>query len=234
MNRYHKELLKEIGRYAGKPDQRFDPQSYLGSNHKHYHLSNPVKRGIASVWVKEHKEIELSEFVALLESLYGGRSYEEKTLASMLLESAGKLRKQVNPELLDGWLEHLEGWAEIDSLCQSNFTADELLSNWPTWKKLLIGFNKSKNIGKRRASLVLLCKSVRQSDDRRLADLAFCNIDRVKSEKDKLITKAVSWLLRELIKNHRDQVDKYLDDNEDTLPKIAIRETRKKLETGKK
>ena len=137
-----------------------------------------------------------------------GKAYEEKTLASMLLESAGKLRKHVNPELLDGWLEHLKGWAEIDSLCQSNFTADELLSNWPTWKKLLIGFNKSKNIGKRRASLVLLCKSVRQSDDRRLADLAFCNIDRVKSEKDKLITKAVSWLLRELIKNHRDQVEK--------------------------
>ncbi|MBI2314815.1 DNA alkylation repair protein [Candidatus Daviesbacteria bacterium] len=35
-----------------------------------------------------------------------------------------------------------------------------------------------------------------------MADLAFENIDKLKAEKDVLITKAISWVLRSLIKNH--------------------------------
>jgi 3-methyladenine DNA glycosylase AlkD len=87
---------------------------------------------------------------------------------------------------------------------------------------------------KRRASLVLLTRPLRESDDPRLARLAFAIIGRLKHEKDILVTKAVSWLLRALIKYHRREVEAYLEDNMDTLPKIAVRETRNKLQSGRK
>lgn len=93
---------------------------------------------------------------------------------------------------------------------------------------------KSEEISKRRASLVLLTKPVRDTYDERLLKLALGNIDRVKGEKDILITKAVSWLLREMVKNYRKEVEEYLDANEDSLPKVAVRETKVKLKTGKK
>jgi 3-methyladenine DNA glycosylase AlkD len=80
----------------------------------------------------------------------------------------------------------------------------------------------------------LLTKPVRDSDDTRLADLAFANIDKLKQDREILVTKAISWLLRDLIKNHRQKVEKYLQKNEDTLPRIAVRETRTKLLTGRK
>lgn len=144
-------------------------------------------------------------------------------------------RAFVRPKHLDIWLEKLEGWAEIDSLCQSAFRAEDILGNWREWELYLKAFSRdARFIQKRRASLVLLNKAVEQSTDKRLAILAFNNIDNIKDERDILITKAVSWILRSLVKNHRTEVEKYLQENLDYLPKIAIRETQNKLRTGKK
>ena len=109
-----------------------------------------------------------------------------------------------------------------------------MLANWKQWKSLLVSLSKSQNVHKRRASLVLLTKPVKESTDPRLARLAFANIGRLKSDKDILVTKAVSWLLRALIKYHRQEVERYLKDNSDSLPKIALRETRNKLKSGHK
>ncbi len=233
MNKHHLELLAEIKKVADNIDKE-PPKGYLGSSHQNYGLSNPQKREIAKAWKKDNKDISVDEFVALLNSLFQGKSYDEKTLAGMLLGYMTKQRRKINPAKLDQWLDELEGWAEIDGLCQSTFTAQELLDNWQEWKKWLKRFNQSQNISKRRASLVLLVKPVRDSEDIRLTDLALENIQGLKSEDDKLITKAISWLLREMTKKHHQLVEDYLNENEDSLPAIAVRETRKKLETGKK
>jgi hypothetical protein len=42
------------------------------------------------------------------------------------------------------------------------------------------------------------------------------------------------WLLRSLTENHRDRVAHYLDEHRADLPAIALRETRRKLDTGTK
>jgi 3-methyladenine DNA glycosylase AlkD len=119
-------------------------------------------------------------------------------------------------------------------MCQSKFSATEVLTKWEKWKSLLTKLASDGNTHKRRASLVLLTKPVRDSGDARLADLAFATIDKLKQNREILVTKAISWLLRDLIKNHRQRVEKYLEENEDTLPRIAVRETRIKLLTGRK
>ena len=155
-------------------------------------------------------------------------------IAARLLGVAPKLRAKINPQKLNYWLNFTHGWAEGDVLCQSNFTPEEILSDWKTWEKLLIKFSKDKNVQKRRASVVLLTKSVRNSSDKRFSNLAFKNTDLLKEEKDILITKAVSWILRALIKNHKEEVADYLDKNKNVLPKIAVREVTNKLTTGKK
>jgi 3-methyladenine DNA glycosylase AlkD len=233
MNKLHRELVEQI-KLAAKKVDREPPKGYLGSGHKNYGLSNPQKREIAKAWKKDNKDISIDDFIELVDELFQGESYDEKTLAGMLLGYMPNQRKKISPAKLDSWLEKLEGWAEIDGLCQSTFTAQELLDNWQEWKKWLKKFNQSKHISKRRASLVLLVKPVRDSEDTRLTDLAFKNIDKLKSEDDKLITKAISWLLREMTKRHHQLVKDYLDENEDSLPAIAVRETCRKLETGKK
>jgi 3-methyladenine DNA glycosylase AlkD len=99
---------------------------------------------------------------------------------------------------------------------------------------VLSTLSKSKNINKRRASMVLLCKPLTRSDDERLSKTALQMIDSLKGEKEILITKAISWTLRSMVKLHRSELSKYLNKNKTSLPAIAVRETATKLKTGRK
>jgi 3-methyladenine DNA glycosylase AlkD len=65
-----------------------------------------------------------------------------------------------------------------------------------------------------------------------LAFIAFQNIERLKSEKEILITKAISWVLRSMVKHHRPTLIEFMKEKD--LPAIAVRETRRVLETGRK
>lgn len=219
---------------ANEPKKQKETEANLGTSNIYYGLTMGVLRSIAKEFYVEHKELSYVEFIGLLDRLYTSDVYEEKVVASLLLSSYGGHRKNLDLGKLEGWLEHLSGWAEIDNLCQSMFPEEEVLPKWSSWEPLLRKFSKSDNISKRRASLVLLLKSFRTSDDIRLQRFNLETIDLLRYEKDILITKAVSWSLRTMIKHHRDAVTNYLSANEKSLPAIAVRETKKKLATGTK
>lgn len=229
MNQYHSEILQKIrsASHPGKIDCL--PDNYSGSSHPDFYVKTSDARKIAKNWAKNHVDLPIGELVETLNALSRGESIDEKAMVGKILGYLPERRREIDPKLLDYWLKTYVGWGEIDSLCQSNFTEKDLLSNWPEWEKLLRQLSRDSNISKRRASLVLLTYPVSHSADERLAGLAFENIDKLKTEKDILITKAISWLLRSLIFNHREKVEQYVAANAHTLPKIAIRETRNKL-----
>lgn len=81
---------------------------------------------------------------------------------------------------------------------------------------------------------MLLTGPVRYSDDPRLLEAALGAVARLQAERDILITKAVSWLLRNLTLRHRAAVVAYVAENRAALPAIAVREVTAKLETGRK
>jgi putative endonuclease len=213
---------------------RFDPSRYIGTHHLYLGISNPEKHKLASAFKKQFSNISFDDLMNLLDTLNTGKTFEEKTIGPFILQKYPKHVHHIQPKHLNLWLEQLEGWCEIDILCQSTFPPEVFLDNWNVWKKALTYWSTDKLISKRRASIVLLCKSTRDSDDSRLADIAFQNVERLKGEKDILITKAISWILRSMIENFKKDIINYLDKNEDSLPKIAVRETRKKLLTGRK
>ncbi len=209
--------------------------AYCGTKKIYYNLKNQVKRDFIKSWYKKHKkELSFTDFISLLKLLYKSNVYEEVIAASELLGLNRQFRERINPLLIDQWLDNLSGWAEVDSLCQSKFSPEEILADWANWQKLFFKLANSANPNKKRASLVLLTQPVRQNNDSRLKELSFKLIDKHKHHKDILITKAISWLLREMINNYRQDVIDYLAKNADSLPKIALRETKRKLLTGRK
>ncbi len=233
MNRLHKEILEQIQLVSGKPTKHTFINSYLGNSHPRYPISIPTLRKIAKEWMKNHYELPVSKFTPLLTCLIKGESSTEKCMVGILLDYSTPDQRTFDPNLFNTWLTHLQGWAEVDSLCTGRYSESEILSQWKTWKPLLIQFSKSKNIQIRRASLVLLCTPLRKSNDSRLASLAFQNIEQLKCEKEVLITKAISWVLRSMIKHHRIALEQFMK-NKSGLPAIAVRETMRVLETGRK
>lgn len=234
-NSLHKKILLELNKLSSKSDkeERLWVQKYLGSDKTTRCISSKVTLSLAKRVLKENN-LNTKQFSDLLDSLYSkGTTFEELDIAAKLVGSS-KIRLELTPEKLDFWLNFTHGWAENDVLCQSNFTANEILSNWNKWEKILIKFSTDKNVHKKRASIVLLAKAVRDSDDIRPYNLAIKNIDLLKGEKDILITKAVSWILRNLVKHHKNKVAEYLETNKDSLPKIAVREVTNKIIHGVK
>ena len=233
-NPVHLQIIEDISQMNSNPNKIDWVKNYLGTNKIYHGFSTKQIVDLAKKIVKKNNLDEIKT-INLLNSLYqNGTTYTEIALAALILSNSPKVLKNFNPKNLDLWLNYTCGWAENDVLCQSNFTPEILLNNWPTWQKILKQFNQSQNINKRRASLVLLTKSVRKSNDSRLSEIAFENIENLKSEKEILITKAVSWLLRSLVTFHKDELLDYLDKNKNSLPKIAYREALTKATTGRK
>jgi 3-methyladenine DNA glycosylase AlkD len=192
----------------------------------------PQLRQIAKAWAKAHKDLSTPAFGQFITGLIRDPSPLKKTMGGILLGYMPAQRRQLSPALYDDWLEHTEGWAAVDAICYNNFTAAEILDNFPAWATLITRLAKSDNLNKCRGAIVLLTKPAKQSADPRLRDLSFRIIDTLSTEKSVLITKAVSWLLRHLTKYHAPAVRQYLNANKDKLPAVAIRETINKLKHG--
>ena len=235
MNPHHRALLASLKEHA-LPDALAlqSNDSYMGSGHPYLRVSVPKRRIVARAWLRANSTLALAEIVATVDSLFAGETHEEKTLAAILLDAHPVARSTVKLSQIDTWLDQLRGWAEIDTLCQNVFTAAELTANWDEWRQFLTLLSQDESIAKRRAAVVFLVGPVRYSADQRLATLAFEIIDRLQHEREIMITKALSWLLRCLTVHHAEKVAEYLLANELTLPKIALRETHTKLRTGTK
>ena len=232
MNKYHQEIVGLYESYTGAFQSKLK-SGYIGSSKFSYPISTPESRRIFVSWLKD-KNFTKKEYKELLDSLSRGKSHNEFGAIGKLLEYLPELRRTLRPKFLDYWLGSAEGWAEVDNICQGQFSAPELLENWVEWKRFIKELNSSENVHKKRASLVLLTSPVRHSQSKKLSDMAFKNIDKLLDEKDILITKAVSWMLRDLTKNHRNAVESYLKKKEDFLPRVVVRETKNKLKTGRK
>jgi len=235
MEMYFK-ALRLIQKLPGKEDKNEKAwvQRYLGSDKS----TRCVKTGEVQKAAREflkNNDLTENDFFELIDKLYSrAKTFEEIDLAAKLIGIKKDFRKDIDLEKLGRWLTFTHGWAECDTLCQSNFEAEEILERWNEWKKSLTKLNKSKNIQQRRASLVLLTKTLRQSADERVFNLALELVENLKSEKEILITKAISWILRSMYNNHKEKLTKYLEINKDSLPKIAYREALNKVITGKK
>jgi 3-methyladenine DNA glycosylase AlkD len=234
MNEHHRNLVAAIKKSGRSRVHSQANDNYLASGHHYYDVSIPTLRALAKEWLKSNKGIADEEFIAVLDGLYSGKSYEEKVLASMLIAGNHAGRRMLGPKRLDVWLNGLAGWAEIDSLCASAFTAAEMLAEWPAWKRFIQRLARDRNINKRRAALVFLTTATRKSDDARLAALALETIEALKPEREIIITKALSWLLRSMVVRHKSMVAAYIKDKRNSLPAIAVRETTRKIATGRK
>ena len=234
MNEQHRAILQRIERTEPARGNTSQRPEHLGTARRWYGLANAQRRQIILDFVAQNRDLPYADWRDLIDSLYHGNSYEERCAPQTLLLRYPRHRRALPSTQLDKWLGCLEGWAEVDSTCQTVFNADDLLAGWDDWAALLRSLAKDANINKQRAALVLLTAPISQADDARLLELALELIQQLQSEKDKRISKAISWLLRKGIKLHRAAIAEFVENHAQRLPAIAVRETRRKLATGKK
>jgi len=232
------DLLKKVKmlprKQMDKAEQDF-VRRYLGSSKNFLGVRSSDIIRTARIFLKDNKAIDSKSLVEILTGLFSTRTGEDHLLGGKIFTFLRPEQRQKIPlSILKKWLKQTTGWIECDVICQSAFTGLEVANRWEEWHENISDFSRNPNIQIRRASLVLQVKSVSQVYDKRFRALAFETIERLKPEKEVLITKAISWLLRALVNKDRDEVNKYIASSGASLPRIAVRETLKKIETGRK
>ena len=218
---------------SSNPDQAFI-RRYLGTPREVLGVRADDLRKLAKEVAKANQAWDDAAWMALLDALYAGDLFEQRSLAGLLLGVLHPLRRRLDLAHLRGWLAQQAGWAEVDTTCQSAWTDKEVLARWKDWGPFLDELSQAGNISLRRASLVLLVTPLRHNAEPRLTQRALANVQRLQGERDRMITKAVSWVLRSMVAEQPETVRHYLDKHAGELQATVLREVRKKLETGRK
>ncbi len=218
---------------TSNPDQAFI-RRYLGTPRTVLGVRADDLRALAKATAKAHADWPDAQWLDLLDRLYVGDRFEQRSLAGLLLGVLHPLRRRLDLARLRTWLAGQAGWAEVDTTCQSSWTDTEVLARWPEWDPFLDNLSLADNVSLRRASLVLLVTPLRHNADPRLTGRALANVQRLQHERDGMIAKAVSWVLRSMIAEQPATVHAYLEANAGALQTTVVREVRKKLESGRK
>ncbi len=223
-------LLEQIKQQADPANQsadKFAPTALVV-----YGVKVPKLRQIAKAWYRAHKEIARDDLFALVEILWAGGSREERSVAFYLLEHYSKWVPDLPKAHFERWRRNLDSWVETDSL--SWMLALWLMGDPDTRMGYVWELIADEDVWSRRLALVPMARINRGQIGDTFPDLTLQLIDRVKEERHPMITKAVSWVLREMSKTHRDWVAVYLEENRDVLANHIVREVDNKLRTGLK
>ncbi len=199
---------------------------------KVYGVRVPQLRKIAKAWYRAHKKIACDDLVALVETLWNRGSREERVLAMLLLEHY----KHWAPDLTRGhfecWRRDLDSWEITDGLGWA--LALWLMGDLDARLDYLWDLIADEDVWSRRLALVSTARINQGKTGITIPDFTLQLVDQVKEERHPMITKIVSWALREMIKHHREQVIAYLEENRDVLAGHVVREVSNKLHTGLK
>ena len=142
--------------------------------------------------------------MALVEALWDGESREERVLAMLLLEHYGHWIPGLPRSHFEQWRRSLDSWELTDRLGWT--LALWLLGDPDTRLGYLWGLIADEDVWSRRLALVATARINRGKIGATIPDLTLRLVDRVKEERHPMITKAISWVLREMTKTHPDQV----------------------------
>ena len=225
------QLLEQIRQYADSEHQATVRRT-IPTGLKVYGLRVPQLRDIARAWGRAHQQVARDDLVALVEALWNGESREERMLFTYLLEHYKHLVPDLTRAHFEGWRRGLDNWEMADGL--GWVLALWLLGDPDTRLNYLWELIADKDVWSRRLALVTTTPINRGHTGFTIPDLTLELVDRVKEERHPMITKAVSWALREMTKSHPDQVAAYLEENRGVLAARVVREVRNKLRTGLK
>jgi len=231
-------LLDQIKQYAD-PKHADRMRGYAPTTRQVYGLRVADLRKIDRAWRRAHRDVTREDLLALAEALWRGESREEWLLATLLLEGYKAHTAGLPQSLLDRWHRDLENWEQTDCLgwvVGLWFATDPGARQDYLWTLLADEDAQPRLdwVWSRRLALVATAYVNRGEWDLTIPDLTLQLVDQAKAERHPMITRAVSWALRGLIKHHRDRVVAYLTENQDVLAGHVVREVNNKLHTGLK
>jgi 3-methyladenine DNA glycosylase AlkD len=171
--------------------------------------------------------------IELAERLLDTRRMDFRFVAYELVHHHPGALSNLDAQQLERLGRGMASWSAVD--CFGVYLAG------PAWRErrvpsgLIHGWARSADRWWRRAALVStvpLNSRSRGGTGEAHRTLAVCRL--LEQDRDPMVTKALSWALRELAKRDPRAVREYIAKRKDVLPALVLREVKNKLRTGRK
>ncbi|MCK5483935.1 MAG: DNA alkylation repair protein [Gemmatimonadetes bacterium] len=227
---WHEKLLSEIERLAD-PAYREGSLMVAPTAQRVHGIRTPDNRRLARTWRRAHRETDPELVLSLVESLWNAESRDERALGLEILYLHPDIVRDLAPARFDRWCLDIDNWGVCD------FVGTRILGPWVeadsvsrlAYLEELVG---DPHLYSRRLGLVASVHLNRNGTE--FGEWTLKQVDRLIDERDPMITKAISWSLRQMTRHQSSIVDAYVESRADRMAALPRREVRNKLSTGRK
>lgn len=197
------DLIKHENKKAAKEDKKF--HKYDG------HHSFGIKAGVLDKLLKQHrdeiKKLSCKEALALAQMLYKDKIEDTILAGNFVLQNKIDCIGKSELPFLDKALDYFCSWSTVDDFCID--VLQPVLLKYPNdTLRFLKKWNQSKNMWKRRASVVAFVRKIGESGKFTNEALALC--ENLIFAKEDLVQKGVGWCLKDVMRGNKKKVFDYV------------------------
>lgn len=200
------ELKKHLDKKGIEIAKRY--HKYVG--YESYGLLTPVLRNLLKQYKKDVQTLNCKEALALAQKFYSSCIEEQVLVGNYVLQLKIDCITPAQFGYLDKMLDHFGSWSQIDDICvEGGKVIHPLLMRYPREMIVILRkWNKSKNMWKRRASVVPFTRKVGESGTFTKEGLELC--ENLVWDKEDLVQKAVGWALKDMMRGNKQKVLDYV------------------------
>ncbi|MEM2117600.1 MAG: DNA alkylation repair protein [Candidatus Bathyarchaeia archaeon] len=201
------EIVSELEKRADAERAKLDKYYHKTAGHKSYGIKTAELKELIKKYRDAFKRLSLQEKFALSRMFFESGYSEQSTFGIVVLAQGAKEIKSSDFGFLDEIANYLNNWGTTDGF--SLYVMQPLLVTYPKETlNLLEKWNKSDNLWKRRASVVIFTRKIGMSGKFTDKALALCN--NLIWDKEGMVRKGVGWALKDCMRGDKEKVLNYV------------------------
>jgi len=200
-------IAKELVQRANKTKARNDALYHKHKNYISLGVSSPDFKLLMKAYKKQFQELGVKEALDLAQLFYRSDIEDEVYVGNFITALHAKSISASRIAFFDDALDHFHTWGTIDDFCVHTLAV--LLNRFPQQTiRLLRKWNCSKNLWKRRASVVVFTRKIGESG--RFTDEAIQLCNTLVGDTEDLVRKGVGWALKDAMRGNKQKVLPYV------------------------
>lgn len=207
MNKIYQKIYSDLIKHENKKAAEIDKKYHKYDGHR----SLGIKAGVLDKFLKQYKaevkNLSCKEAFALAQMLYKNKIEDTILAGNFVLQNKIDCIGKSELPFLDKALDNFSSWSQIDDFCID--VLQPVLLKYPNdTLRFLKKWNGSKNMWKRRASVVAFVRKVGESG--KFTDEALALCEHLIFDKEDLVQKGVGWCLKDVMRGDKKKVFEYV------------------------
>lgn len=203
-------IVSRLNRRADKEGAEVAKHYHKYEGYESYGIQTPVVRNLLKQYKKDIQKLNCKKAFAIARKFFLSHIEEQTLAGNYILQLKNDCLAPFQFSYLDKALDHFRSWSAIDNFCvEGGKVLQPLLLRYPRETlALLREWNTSKNMWKRRASVVPFTRKVGESGTFTKEGLELC--ENLIWDKEDLVQKAVGWALKDMMRGNKQKVLSYV------------------------